>query len=41
MKIKPFVADYLARLKLIIDNIDSDVISDIIDTLDQTIEDKS
>ena len=41
MKIKPFVTDYLARLKLILDNIDSNVISDIIDTLEQTITNKS
>ena len=41
MKIKPFVADYLTRLKLILDNIDSDVISDIVDILDQTIVNKS
>ena len=30
MKIKPFVTDYLTRLKLILDNIDSEVISDIV-----------
>ena len=41
MKIKPFVIDYLTRLKLILDSIDSDVISDIIDMLEQTIVDKS
>ena len=41
MKIKPFIADYLTRLKLILDNIDSDVISDIVDILDQTIVNKS
>ena len=41
MKIKPFVKDYLIRLKLILDNIDSEVISNIIDMLDQTIVNKS
>mgnify|MGYP003335772526 FL=1 len=41
MKIKPFVADYLTRLKLILDNIDSDVISDIVVMLEQTILNKS
>ena len=41
MKIKPFVTDYLTRLKVILDSIDSDVISDIIDMLEQTIVDKS
>ena len=41
MKIKPFVADYLTRLKLILDNIDSDVISDIVVMLEQTIVNKS
>ena len=41
MKIKPFVLDYLTRLKLILDNIDSDVISDIVEMLDQTIKNKS
>ena len=41
MKIKPFVTDYLERLKLILDNIDSDVVSDIINTLEQTIKNKS
>lgn len=41
MKIKPFVTDYLTRLKLILDSIDSSVISDIIDMLEQTTVDKS
>ncbi len=41
MKIKPFVVDYLTRLKFILDNIDSDVISDIVDALEQTIVNKS
>ena len=41
MKIKPFVEDYITRLKLILDCIDSRVISDIVDILDQTIENKS
>jgi len=41
MKIKPFVTDYLERLKLILDSIDSNVISDIVNTLEQTIANKS
>ena len=41
MKIKPFVTDYLTRLKFILDNIDSDVISDIVYMLEQTIVNKS
>ena len=41
MKIKPFVAEYLTRLKLILDNIDSNVISDIVNMLEQTIKNKS
>ena len=41
MKIKPFVTDYLTRLKLILDNIDSEVISDIVNALEQTIKNKS
>ena len=41
MKIKPFVKDYLTRLKLILDNINPDVISDIVDMLEQTISNKS
>ena len=41
MKIKPFVADYLTRLKLILDDIDSDVISEIVGMLESTIVNKS
>jgi D-sedoheptulose 7-phosphate isomerase len=41
MKIKPFVADYLSRLKLILDNVNPDAISDIVAALEQTIVDKS
>lgn len=41
MKIKPFVKEHLTRLKQILDNIDVDVISDIVDTLEQTIENNS
>ena len=41
MKIKPFVADYLTRLKLIIDDIDVNIVSDIIDTLEETIVNNS
>ena len=41
MKIKPFVTDYLSRLKFILDNIDPVVISEIIDSLEQTIINKS
>jgi D-sedoheptulose 7-phosphate isomerase len=41
MKIKPFVTEYLTRLKLILDSIDADVISDIVDLLEQTIVNKS
>jgi len=41
MKIKPFVTDYLTRLKFIIDNIDPGVISDIVNELEQTIKNKS
>ena len=41
MKIKPFVADYLTRLKFILDSIDSNVISDIVNALEQTIKNKS
>ena len=41
MKIKPFVKDYLTRLKQILDNIDVDVVSNIVDTLEETIENKS
>jgi len=41
MKIKPFVADYLTRLKFILDNIDANVVSDIVNALEQTIIKKS
>jgi len=41
MKIKPFVVDYLTRLKQILDGVDADVISDIVETLEKTIENKS
>mgnify|MGYP001047196834 FL=1 len=41
MKIKPFVTDYLTRLKVILDQVDPNIISDIIDALEQTIDDKS
>jgi len=41
MKIKPFVADYLTRLKLILDDIDVNIVSDIVNTLEETIEKKS
>jgi len=41
MKIKPFVLDYLKRLKLILDNIDAEAISAIVDLLEQTIVNKS
>ena len=41
MKIKPFITDYLTRLKLILDSIDLDAISDIVEILEQTILDKS
>jgi len=41
MKIKPFVKEHLTRLKKILDNIDVDIISDIVDTLEETIENKS
>lgn len=41
MKIKPFVADYLSRLKLILDSVDPKVVSDIVNTLEQTIVNKS
>ena len=37
MKIKPFVADYLTRLKLILDDVDPDVVSNIVCTLEETI----
>ena len=41
MKIKPFVKDYLTRLKQILDSVDEDVVSDIVNTLEETIEKKS
>ena len=41
MKIKPFVLDYLSRLKLILDSINPEVISDIVSMLEQTILNKS
>ena len=41
MKIKPFVTDYLLRLKHILDDIDADVVSDIIDMLELTLVNKS
>ena len=41
MKIKPFVADYLTRLKLILDDVDVNIVSDIIDTLEETIVNNS
>lgn len=37
MKIKPFVKDYLIRLKQVLDDIDVDVISDIVDSFEETI----
>jgi D-sedoheptulose 7-phosphate isomerase len=41
MKIKPFAKDYLTRLKKVLDDIDVDVISDIVDSLEKSIEKKS
>ena len=41
MKIKPFVTDYLMRLKHILDDIDAEVVSDIIDELELTLVNKS
>jgi len=41
MKIKPFVKDYLSRLKLILDDIDPVVISEIVNSLEETVENKS
>ena len=41
MKIKPFAEDYLTRLKLILDDIDVNIVSDIVNTLEETIEKKS
>jgi len=41
VKIKPFVTDYLIRLKHILDDIDAEVVSDIIDELELTLVNKS
>ena len=41
MEIKPFVKDYLTRLKQILDDIDVDVISDIVESFEETIQNKS
>ena len=41
MKIKPFVKDYLTRLSQILDDIDADVVSDIVNTFEETIKNKS
>lgn len=41
MKVKPFVSQYLERLKSILDNIDPNVINEIITLLEQTIVTKS
>lgn len=41
MKIKPFVVDYLTRLKSIIDHIDPEVINQIVKLLEETIKNKS
>jgi len=41
VKIKPFVTDYLTRLKYILDDIDAEVVSDIIDELELTLVNKS
>ena len=41
MEIKSFVKNYLARLKLILDDIDPDVVSDIVCALEETIVNKS
>ena len=41
MKIKSFVTDYLVRLKRILDNIDTEVVSDIVDALELTLVNKS
>jgi len=41
MEIKSFAIDYLSRLKLILDEIDPEVISNIIAALEETIENKS
>jgi D-sedoheptulose 7-phosphate isomerase len=41
MKIESFVKDYLIRLKHILDDIDTEVVSDIIDALELTLVNKS
>jgi len=41
VKIKSFVTDYLVRLKRILDNIDTEVVSDIVDALELTLVNKS
>ena len=41
MKIKPFVSEYITRLKLVLDDIDPNVISEIVAALEKTIEKKS
>jgi D-sedoheptulose 7-phosphate isomerase len=41
VKIKSFVTDYLVRLKRILDDIDTEVVSDIVDTLELTLVNKS
>ena len=41
MKIQPFVSEYITRLKLVLDDIDPNVISEIVAALEKTIEKKS
>jgi D-sedoheptulose 7-phosphate isomerase len=41
MKIKPFVTDYLTRLKLVLEDINPEDVCDIISALEKTIEKKS
>jgi D-sedoheptulose 7-phosphate isomerase len=41
MEIKSFIKDYLARLKLILDDIDPDVVSNIVCALEETVVNKS
>ena len=41
MKLKPFVSQYIERLKSILDNIDPKVINDIVNLLERTIDTKS
>jgi D-sedoheptulose 7-phosphate isomerase len=41
MKIEPFVLNYIDRLKTILDQIDPNIISEIVATLEQTVDDKS